>query len=409
MVSPVVTTVDTVAYPTPAGCLASLPTLLGRVARQYDREGVLLLTRETAEQLGLPVTAGGLENHPEPIDLHGWKARRIADWTTFTHKREPTIIVGILPLIDPGQCPFVATPWPTDVTAAFKGWHDLTGKAWHHTAGIAGISVLRDTLPTGRQTPTSKPEPVEGAVERPYYPEDWRGTPAELEILWDKTRAYIGAASTVRVAPYALREGPKRFDRTRAGWWYVELGPWNESRLPNPAGYGDPGPRWVTTPTLALLEDLHEAGDGPAVDFTVIKSRVSTGSGRELLKPWAARMRDAYDGAALLADPGDRDRVRRAVKDAGRAALGMLAASGSWLYRPDWWAAVVAQSRCNMFRAMANAAETGNRWPVEVKVDGVWYAKVADDPIADAPPGFTIGDKLGAWKRKGERRMKASV
>lgn len=393
--------IDGHEYPAPE--ITTLPDLLNRVARQYDREGILLLTGEAAKRLGLPVTEEDKAAYQLP-DMGGWRAGRFSDWTTFTHDHHPTVIMGIEPLIDRDACPFLAALWPTDIVAAFKGWHDLTGRAWHRTAGVAGLSVMRSLFPSGKQTPTAKPPALADAVERPYYLDDFRGSPADVEVQYDKTRAYIGAAQTVHVASATLRSTGKTFDPARAGWWRVRLGGWS-GLLPNPAGYGETE-RWVTTPTLTLLSQLLDDGDA-FVDFEILESR--TAPGKPLLRPWADRMRDAYDGAALLADPFDRVRVRQAVKDAGRATLGMLAAPANWLYRPDWWAAIIAQHRSNMFRTMAKIGTTEDRWPTQVNVDAIWYPQMSEDPEQDAPKSLVIGDRLGQWKCKGTRVRKAEA
>jgi hypothetical protein len=398
---------DTKEYRVESIGTSSLPPLLDRVSSQFAGEGTLLIEATGADALGLPLESGDIPNFPGFTDMHGWNHGKLSDWTIFSAPGRPTVVVGIVPLTGPGRCTLLDLPTAGMVVEGLKCWHDLTGRAWHHTPGVAGLSVLRSTFPTGRRSPTVKPKPVDGAYEKPYYPDDFRGTPGQVEVLYDKTRAYIGAAGTVRVASHSLVGGPKVFDGKLSGWWRVKLGPWNEDRLPNPAGYGDPGgaSRWVTTPTLELLQELAES-NGPFVDFQILESKVSREPGRQLLKSWSEKMRDAYDGASLIRDDTLRNAVRGAVKDAGRETLGLLASPGNWLYRPDWWAAVQAQHRCNMFRSMLRVGQLDDRWPVEVKVDGVWYPKVSEDPARDVPSGFKMGDKLGCWKRKGVRTLR---
>jgi hypothetical protein len=72
-----------------------------------------------------------------------------------------------------------------------------------------------------------------------YYPEDWRrDDPARFRHGYDRRRSGLAAMGVVQVARYALRHTRKRtFDPKLAGWWLVEIPPWNIPWMPNPAGY----------------------------------------------------------------------------------------------------------------------------------------------------------------------------
>jgi len=404
----------------------SLAELLSRAAGAFSAdEGVLALTRDTCNQLDVPlldraeVSEAVRYAGPASAEAYGWRFTSWSDWTTLRAEGMPTVRLALLPIIDPKRCPLVEGIG--NEAKAFAAWHQLTGKAYHGTPGMAGLSVLKHTVRTGKgKTPPAWKPAVVGpdeAYEADYYPDHWRG---DESAPWmhghDLNRAYVAAAMGVEVSPWALRHtGRIAFDARRAGWWQVELAPWNDPRIPDPAGYeidydrADPGDRqlvrWVTTPTLALLESLTEQGlyggarildswTGPAV--------------RGVLRGWAETMRDAY--AAPLADtlPGDvAAAVRLTVKMAGRETLGLLARAENWAYRPDWWYAVVAQARCNLWRKLWTIGTSEGRWPALIDVDNVWYG--ADTGVwADQVPALfkvdASGLKLGAVKQKGPRR-----
>lgn len=101
--------------------------------------------------------------------------------------------------------------------------------------------------------------------------------------------------------------------------------------------------------------------------------------------------------------------VCRAVKNAGRATLGLLDRETNWIYRPDWYHAVIAMARSNLWRKMwktGGGVNGGGPWPLWVDVDNIWYGSDIEDPREACPDGIVIGPKLGQFKPKSSRRRK---
>lgn len=437
-------------HPAPDGWAAGgIGELLTRVAGRFDDQGVILLDRRAGELLGLPVAPGeiprdhegrliGLPDHPAVPEAAraGWSVKKISDWSTFTGKDRPTVRVAITTQLDLGtdrdgnrpRMPLWG-PSPADTTACLAWWHDLTGSAYHGHPGMAGTTVLSRLEPTiDGHPPTWKPKITgpDDAEEKDYVPKWWRAPRPGPGYIhgYDLNRAYIAAAMVAEVSPFKLQHtGRIAFDKRRAGWWLAELAPWNESRLPDPAGYTElDNPtlptrerkrvRWITTPTLTLLEDLTAQGVYGGV--RLLDSW--TGPARDgVLRAWAERMRDAYafrspSGELLDLDELDGPRMRYAVKMAGRATLGLFFSPTNWIYRPDWWFAVVALTRCNLWRKLAKVARTDGRYPLTVDVDNIHYHS-EDANARRAFPAALVdqrgrplfdqaGLKLGCFKHK---------
>jgi len=426
MITPKWTALDTDGglRDTPADAFAGgIGAFLDRLAPKFGPSGgVILIDYDAAETLGLPTTGplprSGLKDHHAAGDAlsAGWQCSGIGDWSKFWGNTRPTLHIGLTHLFERSKCP-LWTPWPPDTVAAFRNWHELTGTPWHLSSGVSGVDVLTTIVPAaGKGSPTWRPATggPDEAAEQEYTPGNWRARIRAEDAPhfahgYDANRGYVGAASSVEVCPWQLRFTGKRFDRTRAGWWYIQPATWNDPRLPDPAGYRDtldPGaPRWVTTPTLTLLEDL--TAQGLYGGARVLDSK--TGPGKRLFREWSERMRDAY----LMTTPGKRELavsdaertlLETAVKEAGRAALGEFDSATHWAYRPDWWHAVIAQFRCNLWRRMHRAAREEQRYPLWIDTDNVWYGSDDEDWEKSAPSAFPIdntGRKLGHYKHKG--------
>jgi hypothetical protein len=405
-----------------------------------------MLDTSATRLLGLPVDErlprGGVD-HPAVEDAAraGWSVGKIGDWSTFKHAAGQALHVGLLPQIDLRQDKLgtyvdfpLYGPWLPDTISSLALWQEVTGSAWHGNPGIAGTAILRALAPKpqsqgGRsQPPTWRPAPKSpsGAL-LPVGPDDV----AELDLMmghwhrgvehrfihgYDWNRQYIAAAIALEVCPWPLKHtGRIAFDKRRAGWWLVELAPWNVPTMPDPAGYLDEERRvlrWVTTPTLTLLEEL--TAEGVYGGARIVDSW--TGPARDgITRPWGERMRDAY---ALVhasgADPGDVERVRTGLKLAGRQTPGLWAtnAATNWIHRPDWWYALVALARCNQWRAMWREGKATGRWPVTIDRDNMWYSSDLEDPDEARPQTIKYdptGMRLGHVKPKAIRVQRGGV
>ncbi|WP_155368705.1 hypothetical protein [Catellatospora vulcania] len=410
-------------HPVPPGTLdPGIGSVLNRLAGRFSDEGVVMVDVEAARAMRLPTTREGLGAVADDHELlrearsAGWEVRKLADWTTF--RREGlTLRVGILPAIEPAAFPLL-DPDPRDgmgTVTSLALWHRVTGSAYHGTAGIAGIAIMSKVTTVGpkKLQPTWKPkiELVPG-FEDDFHADHFRAPASGMRFAhaYDANRAYIAAAANVIVAPWQLKPGGTTFDPKLGGWWLCELSPWNDKRMPDPAGYSsEKGARWISTATVTLLQDLTEQGVYGGV--TIKDSRVS--QGLELLRPWAWKMRDAYAAVPSVAeDSRDAERVTKALKEAGRKTLGMLASETNWIYRPDWWFSIIAMDRANRWRKMWKTGREQGRWPLWIDVDNVWYASDDEDGVAAVPAGWALdpsGMKLGAYKHKATRKSRAAV
>jgi hypothetical protein len=412
-----------VIHPVPPGVYEQgFGSVATRLADRFGDEGVVMVDLDAARALRLPTTRDELAAVEGDHDLlreirsEGWEVRKLGDWTTI-RREGVTLRVGILPAIEPATFPLL-DPDPADGMGTLTSlalWHRVTGSAYHGTTGIAGTAILSRVTTVGvkKLQPTWKPkiELVPG-FEDDFHADHFRAPVSGMRFAhaYDANRAYIAAAANAILAPWQLKQGGVRFDPKMGGWWLCELSPWNDKRMPDPAGYSqETGPRWISTATVALLQQLTEEGVYGGV--RIKDSRVSAGS--ELLRPWAWKMRDAYAAAAgATDDPRDANRVLKALKEAGRKTLGMLASETNWIYRPDWWYSIIATDRANRWRKMWKTGREQNRWPLWVDVDNVWYASDVEDGVAAVPAGWNLdptGMKLGAYKHKATRKSRVAA
>lgn len=411
-----------------------LGALLDRVAPGFKDEGTVLLDRAAARALKLPVdeqdtTTEGVEH----ALAAGWSYGSLGPWTTFYRDGRPTIVVGVAGRIDPRRCPLVSPDWSQDTVFSLSMWQELTGRAWRGTPGVAGLSLLRSTLPTfmvkGRPVKPAalQPSGPEDASEADFSSHDWsRPALFTFEHGYDATRMYLAAAGTCeQLAPWNLKHtGRISFSAKLAGWWLVELGPWNDERIPAPAGPG-PSRRWVTTPTLALLDELARQ-NGAHQTYEIIDSW--TTGGKRLLRKWSETLEGAYQTARERMNERDPDglpssiaqdaqRVAQAVKSAYKETLGLIKPTEyeqgkTTFYWPYNHYAVIAHARATLWRKVWATGLRDDRWPVTIDVDNVWYGSDAEDPDRGKPRSISLldregrPDRLGTFKVKGTRMVK---
>lgn len=280
-------------------------------------------------------------------------------------------------------------------------WQAVMGTEYGGTPGTAGADALEARIKAVRTyTAAWKTGGPGGAGEAPYLVRSWdrRGaSTAPFLHGFDVTRMYATAAGTAEASPWALRRtGRIEFDKSLAGWWRVELCSWPHGKLlPDPAGYPArrsgalDTARWVTTPTLKLLDEL--TAEGVYGGFNVLDSW--TGKGRRLFEAWNRAAEELHrTGSPALA---------ATAKEASRQTIGLLNSSTYSTLRPDWHYAVIAQARCNLFRKMWRAWCTAAVGPLAVDTDCVWYAGITADPESARPDNFRLGNTPGCFKVKG--------
>ncbi|MGH2532879.1 MAG: hypothetical protein ACRDJW_11325 [Thermomicrobiales bacterium] len=419
--------------------------LLSRVAARIDGEGVVLLDGRACAALALPTDPAEIENGSEDhlaltnARAAGWQASRLSTWTTFYGDKRPTIQLGLLPaminprLIGPKEDtrhPMVCAS-QLDTVAAFRKWHERVGYAYRGTPALAGSVALQGLADAGknknggRREPTWRPKYAlpDGAYELPYKLEQWKQPPGKGHRFghgFDVALMYLAAAGVTPLTPWDLRPtGRVAYRPDLSGWWLVEIAPWQyDSGLPDPAGYtrGETGPVWRSGPTLNLLDQLVEEGihGGYTVLDSVTAEVISAANGRPL-KPWSDTLRDAIATCVAnmekFSGRDDERAVYWALKMAYKEGLGYLANPDARAQRPDWYAAVIAQARANLWRKMKKIADTTKRTPMFIETDCVWYsAETSDAEEAwqeiGAPAGYKLGkDKPGVFDPEQTRQL----
>lgn len=425
---------------TPRWWEGGLGALLSTLAPHYGFDGgVLILDRSATLALGLPVEGvpfGGID-HPALDDATraGWSHKgRLSDWTHFRAPDRPSLHLCIEPLLSTkfnadgvaADAPFWRSEFH-DTVRSLALWHLVSGVPWRGSPGMAGMAILKkyaqaDNPQRNTYGPTWKPTGLwipDGLDEQPYRIGDFRNPPPPDSGTWwmhgyDQNRSYIAAAMLVEPAAHTLRHtGRIAFSRRLGGAWECELAPWNDPRMPDPAGYREGENRtggrvrWLTTERVALLEELTTEGVYGGV--RIIDSYTAPAK-KGVLRPWAERMRDMY----VYKDPRGRDlssgltvadqiRIQIMTKEVGRRTLSMLTSPGNWCTRPDWWYSTVALQAANLWRRMWAIGKAEDRWPVAIDVDNVYYASRDRDPEASIPVALVdlldpAGEKLGGYK-----------
>lgn len=434
-------TIEDFSYTREADLTGGLGSVLTRIARRVTgRECVVLIDLSGADAIGLPSVLPGGAGIPTVPDTGrdvdhlvstaaaGWTGpASLRPWMVFSAKDRPTLYVGVINWQDgmSGALNGDRMPFAPDAFAHHLQWLQMMGTTWHHTPGIAALAALRGQDWPHARNPTWKPEkalavPAWELSETSWNYQQWtnpdpvdiQGQPVDPEaaprVIYDRVRAGLSAIISAEVAAFSLRHYQgSAFDRSRAGFWLIESGTWNHPTMPDPRGYGtgcEHAERWMTTPTVALLQDLTEAGL-----FGGFRVRDSwTGDGSRLFRKWGERMRDAYSTVDTLPVETDRDVMRTAVKDGYRQVAGMLTLASSTIYRPDWAATLRAVQRIETWRNAWEVWSASGLAPFSMHGDAVTYL----DPThagadlmtpytrKNGQPRFAIADRLGAYHCK---------
>lgn len=405
---------QTVAIPP----IANVVRLIEFASYQFRNDigpGVLLIDRHNARMWDLP-DASALDTLAEA----GWKSSPWTDpatgnigWIKFRLDDDmaihPDVYLGLIDELSEHRCPLLTFhpggEFDPHATADnFTSWHVRTGHAWFGTPGLSGSDVLepllRATIPVPAILKSDRYTGPRDAAELPYTLRAWHQTGVADERHahgYDASRMYLAAAINVEVAPWKLEPtGPTQFDKHRAGWWLIDVPPWNDTRLPDPAGYSDDTRRWLTTPTMALLQQL--ADRGLSGGFEVLDSY--TGTSKRLFREWGETMEQNYLSAMHLGNTN----LATAFKQAGaRETIGLMNSKTYTTYRPDWYASIVAMARVNLWRKIFKVADTSGRYPRAIDTDCIWYGSNDLDATLSCPEPLVLGDRLGQFKVKGSR------
>ncbi|MEU6440799.1 helix-turn-helix transcriptional regulator [Streptomyces sp. NPDC047046] len=174
----------------------------------------------------------------------------------------------------------------------------------------------------------------------------------------DINGAYLSALKTH--LPLGQLEHSTGFahDRRRAGVHLITPPAWNhDAELPNPLGAREePGPLWVTEPTLRLLQRLAGPKYG-LCEAPEIHESYTSGSTENLLEKFRTELKDARDRA--LAE--DDDVTLEYVKAMYSKFVSTMGTSNynRELYRPDWMHLIRAQAFSNLWMKAFKAYENG--------------------------------------------------
>ena len=221
----------------------------------------------------------------------------------------------------------------------------------------------------------------------------WYGEvePGQTVAKLDKGAAYLSAANTALPVgplvhdddPWTAAHGPDR----RAGYHLVNVpdfeypcgGPFHTRE--------EPGPVWITTPTL---KQLISRADWPRIEILDSWTAPAT---EVLLRPWIETLRDTR-ARALATDDRVLYQFTKYCYSLVIATMGDSAANWE-LRRADWMHVIRAQAYANLWRKATQAARAGVN---VVYVGNTDELHVVDDDAAAAL--FPLGTKLGQWKVK---------
>lgn len=323
-------------------------------------------------------------------DAGAWKIGRGNESSAwFTASRGQTRLrLVLLDRINPGNDPLLG-PDELATVRRHQRFLDLAGVPFFADGGSTGALLMEQTIKiNGNPVFRAWRDEKAPAVSEAPWLGPWSVPEYGLAVRIDRNAHYLGPANSVLLAADALKPTGGTADPARhAGYWHIRTPANPEPRLPHPMGRdARPGTwRWVTHPTMQLLGQL---GAEVAIDdsWTCPRERA-----RRLLVPWYERLRDAR--AALLDEQDDEARaILLAVKDSYSRGIGCLNRPTRRWYRPDWRAALYAEARCAMYRAMLKAGQQDGRWPCETATDSVYYEG------SEPPASFRIGLGMGEWK-----------
>ncbi|MGW2595771.1 helix-turn-helix domain-containing protein [Streptomyces sp. NPDC001515] len=174
----------------------------------------------------------------------------------------------------------------------------------------------------------------------------------------DINGAYLSALKTHLPLGQLEHSTDPTHDRRRAGVYLITPPTWeHETELPNPLGQRDePGPLWVTEPTLRLLLRLSSPRYALCEPPRIHESYTS-GATENLLEKFRIALKDARDTAI---DQGD-DVTLEYVKAVYSKFVSTMGESNynRELYRPDWMHIIRSQAFSNLWLKALKARDEG--------------------------------------------------
>ncbi|RKN71475.1 helix-turn-helix domain-containing protein [Streptomyces klenkii] len=174
----------------------------------------------------------------------------------------------------------------------------------------------------------------------------------------DINGAYLSALKTHLPLGQLEHSAGLAHDRRRAGVHLITPPAWeHEAVLPNPIGQRDePGPLWVTEPTLRLLLRLSGPKYGLCAPPEIHESYTS-GATENLLEKFRVALKDARDAAITENDEVTLEYVK-AMYSKFVSTMGESNYNRE-LYRPDWMHIIRSQAFANLWMKALKAHDEG--------------------------------------------------
>ncbi|MGW1365350.1 helix-turn-helix domain-containing protein [Streptomyces chartreusis] len=232
---------------------------------------------------------------------------------------------------------------------------------------------------------------------RPHLPAAGSFEVTSLDI----NAAYLSAMKTHLPLGQLEHSTSGVHDRRRAGVHLITPPEWDHEDLPNPLGNRDePGPLWVTEPTLRLLLRLSGPKYG-LCEAPVIHESFTSGATEHLLEKFRTTLRDARERAIADGDEVTGEYVK-AVYSKFVSTMGESTYNRD-LVRPDWMHLIRSQAFTNLWlKAHKAHAEgltvVGVQGTDELHVIGDWrrvFAEgrgVSEVKVKDV---YTLGHESG--------------
>ncbi|MEU2295184.1 helix-turn-helix domain-containing protein [Streptomyces bacillaris] len=174
----------------------------------------------------------------------------------------------------------------------------------------------------------------------------------------DINGAYLSALKTHLPLGQLEHSTAPAHDRRRAGVYLITPPAWDhENVLPNPVGQRDePGPLWVTEPTLRLLLRLSDPTHG-LCERPQIHESYTSGATEGLLEKFRITLKEARDEAITAGDEVTLEYVKamysKFVSTMGESNFNRE------LYRPDWMHLIRSQAFANLWMKALKAHDGG--------------------------------------------------
>ncbi|MFJ4007549.1 helix-turn-helix domain-containing protein [Streptomyces sp. NPDC090023] len=194
---------------------------------------------------------------------------------------------------------------------------------------------------------------------RPHWTrQDAPPTTGDITAL-DINGAYLSALKTHLPLGALEHSTGNVHSRRRAGIHLITPPEWDHHPyLPNPLGNREePGPVWVTEPTLRLLQRLATDQYGPLCDPPVIHESFTSGATEQLFEKFRQALRDAREKAITEEDELTLEYVKsmysKFVSTMGESNYNRA------LYRPDWMHIIRSQAFVNLWLKAHKAHTAG--------------------------------------------------